>query len=161
MFEIIQFSDVSGIQNPSWDYTQDTQLERLFPAPTIETTPNFKGINKQPRWQGEDSYKESPYVITGPSLPYLPPKVMKLIKRGREKALSENDFSKLMVNIANISISFYKLKKGKYVAIGLNGRVVEIGNSQLELLSKIQGKKYSTQIFVWQVGADVFSGWTQ
>ena len=54
---------------------------------------------------------------------------------------------------------FYNISEGKYLAIGLNGKIYESADSELDLVSKLQGKKYDAQVFAWHSGFDVFSGW--
>ena len=102
---------------------------------------------------------ETQYVMSGPSLPYFPPKVTSLIEKGMKRTLTEKEFSRLIENIADISIKFYNIRDGKYLAIGFNGRILDVADSQLDLLSKLQGKKFQTQVFVWRAGSEMFSGW--
>jgi len=156
----LPLTDVSGAEMPNWDYSRDAPLENIFLPPIVEIPSSEEDIRIEPFFPRVGKYEETQYVITGPALPYLPPKVTRILERGKERKLSAKEFSKLMETIANISIKFYNIIDGKYVAIGLNGRVVEAADSQLDLLSKIQGVKFNTQVFVWHAGSDVFSGWT-
>lgn len=151
--------DVSTTQSPSWDYTRDSPIENIFPISPLKTPSheeNFKIKEKFPKGGME---LETQYVISGPSLPYFPPNVTKLIEKGMKRTLNEKEFSRLIENIAEISIKFYNIRDGKYLAIGFNGRILDVADSQLDLLSKLQGKTFQTQVFVWRAGSDVFSGW--
>jgi hypothetical protein len=83
-----------------------------------------------------------------------------LLETSKRKPLRDKETTKLLSQIADICINFYNIKKGKYIAIGLDGRVMESADSQINLLLKIQGRIFKKQVFVWHVGEDVFSGWT-
>jgi len=60
--------------------------------------------------------------------------------------------------LANRAIEHYRLKPGKFVAITLSGEIAELADTKIELLRRIQSRKYSEQIFLWKVGSDFFSG---
>jgi hypothetical protein len=66
---------------------------------------------------------------------------------------------KLITEIAKTSIEFYEVKLGKFLAIDFDGKIVDSADSDIDLLLKIQGKKYGKPIFVWEVGASSFTGW--
>ena len=151
-------ADVSIPQSPSWGYTRDVPFEKIFPISPIEIPSPEKKLEIEDKIPLGGMNLETEYVISGPSLPYFPPKVTRVIEIGNKRTLNEKEFSRLIENIADISIKFYNIRDGKYIAVGFNGRIIDVADSRLDLLSKLQGKKFQTQVFVWKAGSDVFSG---
>jgi hypothetical protein len=91
--------------------------------------------------------------------PWLPPEAIRLLSKLRmQKQLSPSELTNLMDIIARRTIDHFKLTQGKFVAITLSGKIVELANTKLELLKKIQGVSYPEEVFVWKVGCDSFSG---
>lgn len=94
-------------------------------------------------------------VFTGP---WLPPRVKKLLQKAQKRRLSESEIIGLMESIAERSIEHFDLSSGTFAAITFSGRIAELSDTKLDLLRKIQAKKYPEQIFVWKVGSKSFSG---
>lgn len=90
--------------------------------------------------------------------PWLPPRAKKLLAKANAASLSTSELIRLMEMIANRSIAYFDLPPGKFAAITFSGKIVELTDTKLDLLRKIQGVKYPEQIFVWNVGSDSFSG---
>lgn len=90
--------------------------------------------------------------------PWLPPKALSIIDKINKGSISENDATSLMQLVADQVIDHFKLQSGKYFASTLLGHIVEIADTHLELLKKLQGQTFEGEIFVWKVGADSFSG---
>ena len=88
---------------------------------------------------------------------HIPPDLQKLLNKAN--TLNPDEMTHLIEGIAKAAIDFYKLKQGKYVAIGFNGCILESADSKIELLMKIQGRDFKQDIFVWHVGSDSFMGW--
>lgn len=94
-----------------------------------------------------------------PPKPWLPPKLIQKLDSAKRRPLKRQEMVKLIEEIAKISIDFYQVKPGEFIAIKLDGRIVDSSDSQIDLLMRIQGKKFDTQVIVWEVGSETFSGW--
>jgi hypothetical protein len=90
--------------------------------------------------------------------PWLPPNAHKLLNKLKKGPITEGELVRLMELVAERAFEHFRLDKGKFVAMTLYGRVVEVSNTRTDLLKKIQSRKYKEQIFVWRVGFDSFSG---
>ncbi|MFQ6075410.1 MAG: hypothetical protein ACE5Z5_04660 [Candidatus Bathyarchaeia archaeon] len=91
--------------------------------------------------------------------PWLPPRILDLLAKMKKRALSEQEAIRLMSALAERASEHYGLKRGKFVAITFSGKVVEVADTKIDLLKKIQGKRYSEQIFVWETTSESFTGW--
>jgi hypothetical protein len=90
--------------------------------------------------------------------PWLPPNVSKLLKKSKHSPLSEREFVTLMDHVAQRASVHFRLSAGSYAAMTFGGRVVEVSDTRIDLLKKLQGRKFEEQIFVWRIGSDAFSG---
>jgi len=90
--------------------------------------------------------------------PWLPPTVLRLLQKAKTQLLSEKEAVKLMDIVAQRAIDHFQLPKGRFVAITLSGKIAEAAETKLELLKRVQGRRYPEQIFLWKVGFDSFSG---
>jgi len=92
--------------------------------------------------------------------PWLQPQVVaKLDKMRRRTPLTEKEMVSLIDDLAKISVEFYDIEKGKFIAARFDGRIVESANTQIELLLKIQGRDFGVPVFVWEAGSESFLGW--
>ena len=73
--------------------------------------------------------------------------------------LKSEELVDLIEDIAKISADFYQVESGRVIAAKFDGRIVESADTEIDLLLKVQGKKFDMPIFVWQVGSESFSGW--
>lgn len=145
-----------------------------IPLPTLRLIPeDWSGEDKIPQYI--DTYtipeevdtippyhlkkESSEFTFFDTSKPYIPPNLQRLLDKATKIPLKSEEMTRLIDGIAKISIEFYELKSGKFVAIGFNGRVIESADTQIKLLMKIQGREFKQDIFVWHVGSDSFSGW--
>jgi len=90
--------------------------------------------------------------------PWLPPNVLKLLNKARKGPLSEKELIGLMGSVAERASTHFQLSEGKFVAMTFLGRIVEISDTRVGLLKKLQGRLYPEQIFVWRTGSNAFSG---
>ena len=90
--------------------------------------------------------------------PWLPPNAVKLLNKIEKTSIAETELLRLMELIAERASIHFQLTKGRFVAMTFHGRVVEVSDSRVDLLKRIQGRKYSEQIFVWKIGSKAFSG---
>jgi hypothetical protein len=92
--------------------------------------------------------------------PWLPQKALLLLDKLKKGPVSEKELMTLMELIANQATNHFQLRHGEFVALSFFGRVVDISDTRVGLLKKIQGRKSAEEIFVWKVGFDSFSGRT-
>ena len=107
----------------------------------------------------QDLTEELDFGFDHPPRPWLPPEVHRKFEKMKRGPLGQEEMVELIENIADISVNFYNVKRGKFIAVRFDGRIVESADTQIELLLKIQGKKFKIPVFVWEVGAESFSGW--
>lgn len=90
--------------------------------------------------------------------PWLPANALKLLDKSKKRSISETETMKLMGLVAEQASLHFQLGDDKIVAMTFHGQIVEVSDTRVGLLKKIQGQKYREQIFVWRVGSDVLSG---
>jgi len=90
--------------------------------------------------------------------PWLPPNAIKLLNKAKKGALAEKELITLMEMLAERASAHFQLGAGKFVALTFRGRVVEVSDTRVGLLKRLQGRKYPEQIFVWRIGFNAFSG---
>ena len=94
-------------------------------------------------------------------IPSLSEDIKQKIEKANNNQLSNREYVTLLKDIAKVSIEFYSPKIGQYLAIQLtDGQIVATDMNEFDLLIQIQGKKFSSQLFIWKVGTESFSGWT-
>lgn len=91
--------------------------------------------------------------------PWFSSRVLQKLNKLNKGNLRPKDFVILIEEMASVVVDFYQIRSGQAIAVRFNGQIVESAESEIELLSKIQGKDFGEPIFVWQVGSDSFSGW--
>lgn len=91
--------------------------------------------------------------------PWFSPSLRDKLEKFKKGTIERKEMTDLIKTIAEISVDFYNIKVGRFIAVGFDGRIVEDANSEIELLLKVQGRKYGTPVFVWHVGRDSFLGW--
>jgi hypothetical protein len=92
--------------------------------------------------------------------PWLPQRALKILSKLEEGQIAEKELLLLMDLVADRATDHFQLEEGKFVALTFLGRVVEVSDTRVGLLKKIQGRKFSERIFVWRVGFNSFSGRT-
>lgn len=90
--------------------------------------------------------------------PWLPPRALFIIGKIRRGPVEESELTALFDLVANQATEHFKIQIGKFVASTLDGRIVEVSDSRLGLLKKLQGRNFTEQIFVWKAGSKSFSG---
>jgi len=102
---------------------------------------------------------ESLKLVPEEAGPRLPPQALKLLNRLRDQQpLTDGELVNLMDILAQQATEHYRLEHGKFVAITFDGKIVELADTKLDLLRRIQSGRFSDQIFVWRVGYESFSG---
>jgi len=91
--------------------------------------------------------------------PWLSPQLLARLDKMRRTSLNKKEMVGFIEDIARITVEFYQVKEGKFIAARFDGRIVESADTQIEILLKIQGRDFGMPIFVWEVGSESFSGW--
>lgn len=129
-------------QRPRPDYYIDTGVMRLFDRPL----------------QLENHHGKIKFTGFHFNNPWLPSSAFKLLRKLKKAPVTERQLVGLMKLVAERATDHFQLTDGKYVAMTFHGQVVEVSDTRVGLLKKIQGRKYREQIFVWKIGSDAFSG---
>ncbi|MCW4048107.1 MAG: hypothetical protein NWE89_00070 [Candidatus Bathyarchaeota archaeon] len=143
------FQDI-GFNQPQWtkdDYFPSS-IDPYSKPEDLETVTPFTAP-KEP----------TDYRFNNPSRPYIPKNLKNILDKGKILPLEEDEMTILIEGIAKVSIEYYELNLGKFVAISFDGRILESADSQIKLLMKIQGKDFKQDLFLWHVGSDSFLGW--
>lgn len=90
--------------------------------------------------------------------PWLPSRAKKLREKAKRTRVSPSELVRLMGIIADRAIEHFNLPPRKFAAITFSGKIAELADTKMDLLSKIQGIKYHEEIFLWKVGSRSFSG---
>jgi len=90
--------------------------------------------------------------------PWIPPKALELLNKSKKGPITERQLVILMELVGKRASEHFQLRKGKFVAMTFHGRVVEVADTRVNLLKKIQVQKHREQIFVWRAGYKAFSG---
>jgi hypothetical protein len=127
----IKFYDANKPDRPLEDRSSFVPLERKV---------HF-GFNSQPK-------------------PWLPPTVREKLEKMEKGIIGREELADLIKKIAEISIDFYNIEPEHFIAVKFDGRIVEDADSEIELLLRVQGRKYGMPVFVWHVGYESFLGWS-
>lgn len=90
--------------------------------------------------------------------PWLPKQAHEILEKLEKGPIAEKELITLMDLVADRATEHFQLKFGKFVALTFLGRIVEVSDTRIGLLKKIQSRKSAEEIFVWRVGFDSFSG---
>lgn len=90
--------------------------------------------------------------------PWLPQQALTIIDNIRKGPVSEEQLLTLMDLVAEQATAHFQLKHGKFVASTFLGRIVEVSDTRIGLLKKIQSRTFTEEIFVWRAGFSSFSG---
>jgi hypothetical protein len=90
--------------------------------------------------------------------PWLPPQVLRLLDKAKTGSITERELLKLMGSVAERASVHFQLHEGRFVAMTFHGRIVEVSDTRVGLLKKIQSRKQEESIFVWKIGSTAFSG---
>jgi len=91
--------------------------------------------------------------------PWFSPALLQKLDKIKKGQLKSKELVDLIEDIAKICADFYQVDSGQVIAVKFDGHIVESADTEIDLLLKIQGKKFDMPIFVWQVGSESFSGW--
>jgi len=145
---------------PTTTITQENyefaRSQRLRPDPSVDTAGRYR-LGDGPLRLKDILEKIEPEEFRF-NLPWLPPNAIKLLNKSKKGPHTEKEMITLMELIAERASEHFQLDVGKFVAITFHGRIVEVSDTRVDLLKKIQGRKYQEQIFVWRIGFKAFSG---
>lgn len=94
-----------------------------------------------------------------PPKPWLSPRLIQKLEKMKKTGLKRGEMVDLIETIAKISVDFYQIRPRMFIAVKFDGRIVESADNEIDLLLKVQGKKFDIPVFVWQAGSESFSGW--
>ena len=92
--------------------------------------------------------------------PWFPLKIRDKLEKMKKGTIRREEMTDLIKKIAEISIDFYDIESERFIAVGFDGRIVEDADTEIELLLKVQGKRYGMPVFVWHSGYESFLGWS-
>jgi len=130
--------------------------QRLIPAPSVDTGSGFFLRDRPLQLKGypvKIEFTEFPFNI-----PWLPPNVFQLLNKLKKGSITETELVRLMELVAKRASDHFQLTEGKFVAMTFHGQIIEVSDTRVGLLKKIQSRKYQEQIFVWRIGSNAFSG---
>lgn len=140
------------------------QISEHFLRPSIRERPSSYfpvAIELMPsleKWAGFETLFHYRIGFDTSMDPWLSPDI-DLLRKIKGRALSEQEAVRLMSALADRASEHYDLRRGEFVAITFSGKIVDVADTKIDLLKKVQGKRYSEQIFVWEVGSESFTGW--
>jgi len=91
--------------------------------------------------------------------PWLSKSILDLLEKMKRYTINEQEAVRLMRDLAERASEHYDLKPCQFAAITLSGKIADLADTKIELLKKVQGKRYREQIFLWEVGSESFTGW--
>jgi hypothetical protein len=90
--------------------------------------------------------------------PWLPQQALTIIDKIRKGPVSEKQLLVLMDIVAEQAADHFQIQAGKFVASTFLGKIVEVAETRVGLLKKIQSRPFTEEIFVWRAGFKSFSG---
>jgi hypothetical protein len=90
--------------------------------------------------------------------PWLPQKARELLNKSKRGPLTQKELIALMKLVSEQATVHFRLDEGKYVAMTFYGRIVEVSETRVGLLKKLQDLKPKEQVFLWRIGFSAFSG---
>jgi hypothetical protein len=90
--------------------------------------------------------------------PWLPPSALKLLNKLKRGPLAGKEFITLIKIVAERATSHFQLEEGKFVAMTFYGQIIEVSDSRVGILKKLQSRRFKEQIFLWKIGSNAFSG---
>jgi hypothetical protein len=154
----MSFSDILTPEDVS------CKCEPLFDSPTVNYEGSQKAEDGDALSPTDNQLKTESCKIELPEFPidrpWLPIPAVRIIDKLKKGPILEKELLTLMDIVAAQTIAHFQLQEGKFVALTYYGRIVEISETRIGLLKKIQDRKFTEEIFVWKVGSDTFSGRT-
>ena len=146
------------------EYEHSLNLSTLVNEGAMVTIPTAiveeDAISEDVRLRIEDSVNRIDLPELPIDRPWLPEEALRLVERVKKGPVSEKLLLSLMDMVAEEATDYFQFEHGKFVASTLLGRIIEVSDTRVDLLKKIQGRSLAEQIFVWRAGYDSFSGRT-
>jgi len=105
-------------------------------------------------------YEVGSYRHRRPLKPHFTLKTQEKIRKLMRHPLKSSDMVKLIDKVCTISAEFYNIRRGKHIAVKIDGTIVESADSEIDLLLKIQGRQFGVPVFAHEVGAESTPGWS-
>ncbi|MCL2172522.1 MAG: hypothetical protein LBH62_03495 [Nitrososphaerota archaeon] len=142
-----------------YTYNHQTTENNKFGYITFNPCQKFDRINT--RFDLSTTLPALDISLKNQQTPWFTPTLKEKIEKAQRHQLTNPECAKVLQEIAELSTNFYPVKFGQCIAIKLfTGEIVETSEKELDLLKKLQGKKFDSPIFVWKVGSSSFAGWT-
>lgn len=119
-------------------------------------------LTTKPALKGQVSFQKEERLRLGFNSrprPWFSPALLQKLDRMRKGVLKREELVDLVEEMAKTCADFYQVEFGRVIAVKFDGRIVESADTEIDLLLKVQGKKFDMPIFVWKVGSESFSGW--
>lgn len=130
--------------------------EQLRVDPTVHTEDQF--IPRGGSVEFRDFPRKIEHEVFSFNRPWLQPAILRLLEKTRKGSTKEEELIMLMQMVAERASEHFRLEEGKFVAMTFHGRIVEISDTRVGLLKKMQGRKYEEQVFLWRIGFNAFGG---
>jgi len=141
------------IEQESYEFERK---QRLRPDLSIDTGGGFfLGDRPLQLKDHHDKIEFTGFIFNNP---WLPSNAFKLLNKLKKASITEKELVRLMELVAERASVHFQLAEGKFIAMTFRGQIIEVSDTRVGLLKKIQGRKYREQIFVWRIGSNAFSG---
>jgi hypothetical protein len=155
--EEIQFGSETSSYLTTMEQDKNIQNEELRLTPQFEYDNHWLFPSNR-ALELKDCFNKIKPLEFSISTPWLPPNALKLLNKLKMGSISGVDLNRLMETVADRAIVHFSLRQGQFVALSFSGRVVEVSDTRVGLLKKLQGQKNPGAFFVWRVGFKAFSG---
>lgn len=141
--------------SPIADQEEDTLEQKLTEGPVVELE---WPVSEDEHLKIENSLCKIKLPEFPIDRPWLPQEALKIIDRIRKGVISENELVTLMGLVADQAAAHFQLQPGKFVASTFFGKIVEVSDTRVGLLKKIQNRTFKEEVFVWRANFPSFSG---
>lgn len=150
------FAEGSLVPSTAMDQEDNMQKARLRLDVSIDTSDVFpKRKHMIELHDGFEKIRPARFSFTHP---WLPQKARELLNKSKRGPLTQKELIALMKLVSEQATVHFRLDEGKYVALTFYGRIVEVSETRVGLLKKLQDLKPKEQVFLWRIGFSAFSG---
>jgi len=154
--EPMLFVEGSLVPSTAMDREDNLQKARLRLDVSINTSDVFPQRNHMLELHdGFEKIRPARFSFTHP---WLPQKARELLSKSKRGPLTQKELITLMKLVSEQATVHFRLDEGKYVAMTFYGRIVEVSETRVGLLKKLQDLKPKEQVFLWRIGFSAFSG---
>lgn len=150
------FVEGSLVPSTAMDREDNLQKERLRLDVSINTSDVFP--QRKHMLELHDGFEKIRPARFSFTHPWLPQKALELLIKSKRGPLTQKELIALMKLVSEQATVHFRLDEGKYVAMTFYGRIVEVSETRVGLLEKLQDLKPKEQVFLWRIGFSAFSG---